>query len=92
MESKFSHLSQRDNSVSMLRVRMSRRRSQTQKENRERTLNTRRQLEKLTELDVSSLDASVAITNTSVIHERTLNGTALAKSKNQKHITYPFVD
>lgn len=92
MESKFSHLSQRDNSVSMLRVKMSRRRSQTQKENRERTLYTRRQLEKLTELDVSSLDASVAMTNASVILERTLNGTALAKSKNQKHITYPFVD
>lgn len=65
---------------------MSRRRSQTQKENRERTLNTRRQLEKLTELEVSSLDASVAMTNTTVIHERTLNGTALAKSKTQKHI------
>lgn len=85
MESKFSHLSQRDNSVSMLRLKMSRRRSQAQKENRERTLNTRRQLEKLTELDVSSLDAPVAMTNTSVIPERTLNGTALAKSNNQKH-------
>lgn len=84
MESKFSHMFQRDNSVSMLRVKMSRRRSQTQKENRERTVNTRRQLEKLMELDVSSLDASVAMANMSVAHERTLNGTAIAKSKNQE--------
>lgn len=81
MESKFSHLSQRDSSVSMLRVKMSRRRSQTQKENRERTVNTRRQLGKLLELDVSSLDASVAMANMSIIHERTLNVTAAAKSK-----------
>lgn len=91
MESKFSHLSQRDNSVSMLRVKMSRRRSQAQKKNRERTLNAGRQLEKLTEPDVSSVDASVvAMTNTSVIHQRTLNAT---KSKNQStYETYPFVD
>lgn len=84
MESKFSHLSQRDNSVSMLRVKMSRRRSQTQKENRERTVNTRRQLEKLMELDVSSLEASAVMANMSVIHEKTLNGTTLAKSKSSK--------
>lgn len=84
MESKFAHLSQRDNSVSMLRLKMSRRRSQTQKENRERTLNTRRQLEKVTELDASSVEASVAMTTTSVIHERTLSGAALAKSKKSK--------
>lgn len=86
MDSKFAHLSRRDNSVSMLMLKMSRRRSQTQKENRERTMNTRRQLEKLTELDLSSVEASVAMTTTSVIHDRTLSGTALAKSKNQKHI------
>lgn len=84
MESKFSHLSQRDNSVSMLRIKMSRRRSQTQKENRERTLNARRRLEKLPELDASSADASALTTNTSVLHQRTLNETALAKSKNQR--------
>lgn len=84
MESKFSHLFQRDNSVSMLRVKMSRRRSQTQKENRERTVNARRQLEKLTELDVSSVDVSVAMANTSVIHQR---ASAPAKSKHQEHIS-----
>lgn len=88
MESKFSHLSQRDNSVSMLRVKMSRRRSQTQKENRERTVNTRRQLGKLLEMDVSSMDASIAMANMSLIHERTLNGTAAAKSKEIQLVDY----
>uniref|UniRef100_A0A7N8YPE1 Discs, large (Drosophila) homolog-associated protein 5 n=1 Tax=Mastacembelus armatus TaxID=205130 RepID=A0A7N8YPE1_9TELE len=61
MESRFAHLRQRDTSVSMLRVKMSRRRSQSQKENRERAVNTRRQLDKLPELEMSSLDASIAI-------------------------------
>lgn len=96
MDSKFSHLFKRDSSVSMLRVKMSRRRSQTQKENRERTVNTRRKLEKLMELDVSCLDASTAMVNMSVAHERTLNGTAIAKSKKNKiksrNETYTFVD
>lgn len=79
MDSKFSHLFRRDSSVSMLRVKMSRRRSQTQKENRERTVNTRRKLEKLMEVD-----ASTAMVNMSVAHERTLNGAAVAKSKKLK--------
>lgn len=81
MDSRFSHLRQRDTSVSMLRVKMSRRRSRSQKENRERAVNTRRQLEKLPELEVSSLDASIAMANMSVIQEKTLNDTKLAKSK-----------
>lgn len=81
MDSRFAHLRQRDTSVSMLRVKMSRRRSQSQKENRERTVNTRRQLEKLPELEVSSLDASIAMANMSTIQEKTLNNTKLAKSK-----------
>lgn len=67
--------------MSMLRVKMSRRRSQSQKENRERTVNTRRQLEMLQELEVSSLDASIAMANMSSIQEKTLNCTKLAKSK-----------
>lgn len=79
MESRFSHLRQRDTSVSMLRVKMSRRRSQSQKENRDRAVNTRRQLERLAELEMSSLDASVA--NMSTIHETTTNKTKAAKSK-----------
>lgn len=67
--------------MSMLRVKLSRRRSQSQKENRERTVNTRRQLEKLPELEVSNLDASIAMANMSTIQEKTLNDIKLAKSK-----------
>lgn len=61
MESRFAHLRERDTSVSIMRVKMSRRRSQTQKENRERTVNSRRQLENLPELELSSMDASIAM-------------------------------
>ncbi|KAF3853371.1 hypothetical protein F7725_014059 [Dissostichus mawsoni] len=74
MDSRFAHLRQRDTSVSMLRVKMSRRRSQSQKENRERAVNTRRQLDQLPEMEMSSLDAM------SVIQEKTLNGAKSAKS------------
>ena len=80
MESRFSHLRQRDASVSMLRVKLSRRRSQSQKENRDRAVNTRRQLDKLPELDVSSMDASIAMANMSTINEKTLNTAQSAKS------------
>ncbi|XP_028990338.1 disks large-associated protein 5 isoform X2 [Betta splendens] len=68
MESQFAHLRQRDTSVPMLRVKMSRRRSQSQKENRERVVNTRRRLDKLPELDTS-----VAVANMSVIQEKPQN-------------------
>ncbi|XP_035469847.2 disks large-associated protein 5 [Scophthalmus maximus] len=73
MESRFAHLRQRDTSVSMLRVKLSRRRSQSQKENRDRAVNTRRQLDKVPEMDISSLDASIAMANMSTIKERTQN-------------------
>ncbi|KAM4525257.1 disks large-associated protein 5 isoform 2-T2 [Odontesthes bonariensis] len=69
MESRFAHLRQRDTSVSMLRVKMSRRKSQSLKENRERSVNTRRQLHKLQELEMSCLDASIAAANMSTIQE-----------------------
>lgn len=52
---------------------MSRRRSQSQKENRDRVMNTRRQLDKLQELEMSSLDASIAMGNMSIIQEQTVN-------------------
>ncbi|XP_038590864.1 disks large-associated protein 5 isoform X1 [Micropterus salmoides] len=81
MESRFAHLRQRDTSASMLRVKMSRRRSQSQKENRERTVNTRRQLDKLPELDISSLDASIAMANMSTIQEKTQNNAKFDKNK-----------
>ncbi|XP_062234899.1 disks large-associated protein 5 isoform X1 [Platichthys flesus] len=80
MESRFSHLRQRDTSVSMLRVKLSRRRSQSQKENRDRAVNTRRQLDKLPELDVSTLDASIAMANMSTIREKTVNTSHAAKN------------
>ncbi|KAJ8263892.1 hypothetical protein GJAV_G00142780 [Gymnothorax javanicus] len=51
METRFSHLYQRDSSVSMLRVKMARRRSQSQKENRDRAVNRHRGLEQLAELE-----------------------------------------
>lgn len=79
MESRFAHLRQRDTSVSMLRVKMSRRRSHSQKENRERTVNTRRQLDKLPELEMSSLNASIAVANMSTIQEKTKNNEKPAK-------------
>ncbi|KAG7491486.1 hypothetical protein MATL_G00004020 [Megalops atlanticus] len=59
METRFSHLYQRDSSVSMLRVKMARRRSQTQKENRERAVNQRRHLDQLPEIEASVMDESV---------------------------------
>ncbi|KAM9336613.1 disks large-associated protein 5 [Symphorus nematophorus] len=80
MDSRFAHLRQRDTSVSMLRVKMSRRKSQSQKENRERAMNTRRKLDKLPELEISSLDASIAMANMSTIQETTLNNTKLSKT------------
>ncbi|XP_071761210.2 disks large-associated protein 5 [Centroberyx gerrardi] len=70
MESRFARLRQRDSSVSMLRVKLSRRRSQSQKENRERAINTRRQLDKLPELESSCLDASIMTVNMSAIQEK----------------------
>ncbi|XP_036377994.1 disks large-associated protein 5 [Megalops cyprinoides] len=59
METRFSHLYQRDSSVSMLRVKMARRRSQSQKENRERAVNQRRHLDQLPEIEASVMDESV---------------------------------
>ncbi|XP_028332959.1 disks large-associated protein 5 isoform X2 [Gouania willdenowi] len=79
MDSRFSHLRQRDTSVSMLRVKMSRRRSQSQKENRDRMVNTRRNLGKLQELEVSCLDATT--TDMSVIQEKVENTGKTAKSQ-----------
>ncbi|KAL6095272.1 dlgap5 [Pungitius sinensis] len=79
MDSAFAHLRQRDTSVSMLRVKMSRRRSQSQKENRQRVVNTRRQLAELPELEMSSLDASIAAVNISNIQGKTLNSGKSAK-------------
>ncbi|XP_061088217.1 disks large-associated protein 5 isoform X1 [Conger conger] len=59
METRFSHLYKRDSSVSMLRVKMARRRSQSQKENRDRAVNRHRRLDQLPELEASALEESV---------------------------------
>ncbi|XP_029620826.1 disks large-associated protein 5 [Salmo trutta] len=72
MEARFGHMRQRDTSVDMLRVKMSRRRSQSQKENRDKALNSRRQLDKLPEMECSQLDMSVA-EHLSVIQEKAPN-------------------
>lgn len=64
---------------------MSRRRSQTQKENRERTVNSRRQLENLPELELSSMDASIAMANMSVVQEKAGNNSKPAKSETPIH-------
>ncbi|KAM8887779.1 disks large-associated protein 5 [Synchiropus picturatus] len=63
MESRFAHLRERDTSVSMMRVRRSRRMSQTQKENRDRTVNQRRQLDQISEQDISCLDVNVTLSS-----------------------------
>jgi len=86
MDSQFAHLRQRDTSVSMLRVKMSRRRSQSQKENRERVVNMRRQLAELPELEMSSLDASIAQVDMSTIQEKTLN-----KAKSTKRMPAIYI-
>lgn len=60
---------------------MSRRRSQTQKENRDRAVNSRRQLDNLPELEISSMDASIAMANMSVVQEKTVNSAKPMKSE-----------
>ncbi|XP_061666135.1 disks large-associated protein 5 isoform X2 [Syngnathoides biaculeatus] len=56
MDSEFAYLRHRDSSVTMIRIKMSRRLSQNQKENRERFLDARRQLENLQEQEMLRLD------------------------------------
>ncbi|XP_058650393.1 disks large-associated protein 5 isoform X1 [Onychostoma macrolepis] len=57
MDSRFTHLYKRGSSVSMIRLKMSRRRSQSQKENREKIHHLRRHLDNLPEIELS-MDAS----------------------------------
>ncbi|TRZ04467.1 hypothetical protein DNTS_027543 [Danionella cerebrum] len=62
MESRFSHLYKRDCSTEMMRLKMSRRRSQSQKENREKIVNMRRHLDQLPETELS-MDATFCSLN-----------------------------
>ncbi|XP_051530884.1 disks large-associated protein 5 isoform X2 [Myxocyprinus asiaticus] len=57
MDTRFAHLYKRDSSVSLIRLKMSRRRSQSQKENRKKMQNLRRHLDQLPETELS-MDAS----------------------------------
>ncbi|XP_051959456.1 disks large-associated protein 5-like [Xyrauchen texanus] len=57
MDTRFAHMYKRDSSVSLIRLKMSRRRSQSQKENREKIKNLRRHLDQLPEIELS-MDAS----------------------------------
>ncbi|XP_051523693.1 disks large-associated protein 5-like [Myxocyprinus asiaticus] len=57
MDTRFAHMYKRDSSVSLIRLKMSRRRSQSQKENREKIQNLRRHLDQLPEMELS-MDAS----------------------------------
>ncbi|XP_072523853.1 disks large-associated protein 5 isoform X2 [Salminus brasiliensis] len=79
MESRFTHMYKRDSSVSMIRVKMSRRRSQIQKENREKMQNVRRHLDHLPELELS-VDASVL--EKSVLHAQETGQNAKADKGN----------
>ena len=65
---KFARLRQRDTSVEMIRLKTSRRKSQSQKENRERAINRRRQLDQVPEMD-STLEASIMAVNISTVKE-----------------------
>ncbi|KAL0983920.1 hypothetical protein UPYG_G00134780 [Umbra pygmaea] len=71
MEARFGYMRERDTSVDMLRVKLSRRRSRSQKENRDKALNIRRQLEKVAELECSQQDISIA--GNMSIQEKTSN-------------------
>ncbi|XP_010904117.2 disks large-associated protein 5 [Esox lucius] len=68
MEARFGYLRERDTSVDMLRVKLSRRRSRSQKENRDKALNIRRQLDKVPELECSQQDMSVG--NVSIMEKK----------------------
>ncbi|XP_019725784.1 disks large-associated protein 5 isoform X2 [Hippocampus comes] len=79
MDCQFSYLRRRDSSVAMLRVKMSRRISQNQKENRGRAVDARRQLDNLTEQE-TNLDNS-AVTNTPPMKDVTNVKEKSAKNK-----------
>ena len=77
---KFARLRQRDTSVEMIRLKTSRRKSQSQKENRERAINLRRQLDQVPEMD-STLEASIMAVNISTVKEIVPNVDRTAKGK-----------
>ncbi|KAJ8406706.1 hypothetical protein AAFF_G00296220 [Aldrovandia affinis] len=80
METRFSHLYQRDSSVSMLRVKMARRRSVSQKENRDRAVNRLRRLDQVPELEASVLLDESVVKPATGANEGTAPGQKQAKN------------
>ncbi|XP_049615541.1 disks large-associated protein 5 isoform X2 [Syngnathus scovelli] len=88
MESQFSYLRRRDSSVDMLRIKMSRRISQNQKENRERAMDARRQLDKLQEQEQEMDASSVSITSSTMkdltnVQKKSAKDKAAEEKRNQ---------
>ncbi|XP_061120555.1 disks large-associated protein 5 [Syngnathus typhle] len=88
MESQFSYLRHRDNSVDMLRIKMSRRISQNQKENRERAMDARRQLDNLQEQEQELDASSVSITSSTMkdltnVQKKSAKDKAAEEKRNQ---------
>ncbi|XP_037133712.1 disks large-associated protein 5 isoform X2 [Syngnathus acus] len=88
MESQFSYLRHRDSSVDMLRIKMSRRISQNQKENRERAMDARRQLDNLQEQEQEMDASSVSITSSTMkdltnVQKKSAKDKAAEEKRNQ---------
>ncbi|XP_052467128.1 disks large-associated protein 5 isoform X1 [Carassius gibelio] len=84
MDSRFTHLYKRDSSVSMIRLKMSRRRSQSQKENREKIQNLRRHLDQLPEIELSMDVSSLMATQEKASKTKTNNDVNAAAEERKK--------
>ncbi|XP_077057276.1 disks large-associated protein 5 isoform X2 [Siphateles boraxobius] len=88
MDSRFAHLYKRDSSVSMIRLKMSRRRSQSQKENREKVQNLRRHLDQLPEIELSMDASSIMATQDQAAKTKTAkDGNAAAAEERKKMLS-----
>lgn len=84
MESRFAHLYKRDSSTSMIRLKMSRRRSQSQKENREKIQNMRRHLDRLPEIDLSMDTSTLMATQDKAPKTKTASDSSDAAEERKK--------
>ncbi|KAK2876593.1 hypothetical protein Q8A67_020689 [Cirrhinus molitorella] len=84
MDSRFAHLYKRDSSVSMIRLKMSRRRSQSQKETREKIQNLRRHLDQLPEIELSMDASSLMATQDNAPKTKTANDVNAAAEERKK--------
>ncbi|CAM4320395.1 unnamed protein product [Leuciscus chuanchicus] len=87
MDSRFAHLYKRDSSVSMIRLKMSRRRSQSQKENREKIQNLRRHLDQLPEIELSMDASSITATQGQAAKTKTANDANSAAEERKKMLS-----